>query len=167
MNLATLTIAEARRALDAKEYSALELTDAYLKNIAARDGEIHAYLEVWEKSAREEAKRADEMIERSESKSLTGIPLAIKDNILIEGRTASAASKMLENYRATYDATVIKKLKAQGAVFLGRTNMDEFALGGSTENSAYGPTKNPHDVSRVPGGTSGGSAAAVAAGLAL
>ena len=167
MNLATLTIAEARRALDAKEYSSLELTDAYLKNIAARDGEIHAYLEVWEKSAREEAKRADEMIERSESKSLTGIPLAIKDNILIEGRTASAASKMLENYRATYDATVIKKLKAQGAVFLGRTNMDEFAMGSSTENSAFGPTKNPRDTSRVPGGSSGGSAAAVAADMAL
>src|SRR5438874_1345005 len=107
MDLSKLTIADARRALDAKEYSALELTDAYLKNIAARDGEIHAYLEVWEKSAREEAKRADDMIARGDVKPLTGIPLAIKDNILIEGRIASAASKMLENYRATYDATVI------------------------------------------------------------
>jgi aspartyl-tRNA(Asn)/glutamyl-tRNA(Gln) amidotransferase subunit A len=167
MDLSKLTIVEARRALDAKEYSALDLTEAYLKAIAARDPEIHAYLEVWQDSAREEATRADEMIAQAESKSLTGIPLAIKDNILIEGRIASAASKMLEHYRATYDATVIAKLKAQGAVFLGRTNMDEFALGGSTENSAFGPTYNPHDLARVPGGTSGGSAAAVAAGLAL
>src|SRR3989338_2278841 len=138
MNVSSLTIAEARRALDAKEYSAVELTDAHLKNITARDGEIHAYLEVWEKEAREEARRADEMIARGESKPLTGIPIAVKDNILVDGRIASAASKMLENYRATYDATVIKKFKAQGAVLLGRTNMDEFAMGSSTETSAFG-----------------------------
>ncbi len=167
MNLDTLTVAEARRALDAKEYSALDLTNAYLKRIDERDTDIHAYLEVWADLARQEAKAADAMIARGESCPMTGIPIAVKDNILIEGRIASAASKMLENYRASYDATVIKKLKEQGAVFLGRTNMDEFALGGSTENSAYGPTKNPHDISRVPGGTSGGSTAAVAAGMAL
>src|SRR3989344_146925 len=167
MDLSKLTISEARRALDAKEYSALELTDAYLKAICARDGELHAYLEVWEDSAREEAKIADVIIAKGESKMLTGILIAVKDNILIKGRRVSAASKMLENYTASYDATVITKLKGEGAVFLGRTNMDEFALGGSTENSAFGPTKNPHDTSRVPGGTSGGSAAAVAAGLAL
>ena len=167
MDLKTLTIAEARRALDAKENSALELTNAYLDAIREKDGEIHAYLEVWEKDARVEAKNADERIAQGDSTSLTGIPLAIKDNILVAGRIASAASKILEKYRATYDATVIKKLKEQGAVFLGRTNMDEFALGSSTENSAYGPTKNPNDISRVPGGTSGGSTAAVAAGLTL
>lgn len=167
MDLHTLTIAKARADLDSKKYSALELTNAYLAVIAEKNPEIHAYLEVWEKSAREEAKAADKMINRGESRPLTGIPVAIKDNILIEGRIASAASRILENYTAAYDATVTSKLKAHGAVLLGRTNMDEFALGGSTENSAYGPTKNPHDTSRVPGGTSGGSTAAVASGMAL
>src|SRR3989344_6475225 len=132
MDISKLTIKEARRALDAKEYSALELTNAYLDAIREKDGEIHAYLEVWEKDARVEAKNADERIAQGDSTSLTGIPLAIKDNILVAGRIASAASKILEKYRATYDATVIKKLKEQGAVFLGRTNMDEFALGSST-----------------------------------
>lgn len=167
MDLSTLTIASARRALDAKEYSALDLTEAYLAAIAEKDGDLHAYLEVWAESARDEAKRADAMIAAGKQLPLTGIPLAIKDNILIEGRIASSASKILANYRGSYDATVIAKLKMQSAVFLGRTNMDEFAMGSSTENSAFGTTRNPHDLARVPGGSSGGSAAAVAGNLAL
>lgn len=167
MDLSSLTIVAARRALDAKEYSALDLTNAYLDAIKEKDPAIHAYLEVWADSAREEARQADRMIAHGTAKPLTGIPLAVKDNILIHGRIASGGSKILENYRASYDATVIEKLKAQGAVFLGRTAMDEFAMGSSTENSAFGVTKNPHDLTRVPGGSSGGSAAAVAADLAL
>jgi hypothetical protein len=118
MDLSTLTLADARRALDAKEYSALDLTNAYLAEIERKDTDIHAYIEVWAESARAEARAADERIARGESAPLTGIPIAIKDNMLIEGRVASSASKILENYVATYDAAVIEKLKAQGAVFL-------------------------------------------------
>lgn len=167
MDLAKLTIAAARKALDAKEFSATELADAYISEIEKKDGEIHAYLEVWKDSARAEAQKADERIAQGNIATLTGIPIAMKDNILIHGRIASSASKMLAQYRASYDATVASKLKDAGAIFMGRTNMDEFAMGGSTENSAFGPTRNPLDLSRVPGGSSGGSAAAVAGNLAL
>ena len=163
-----MTIVETARALRAREISVQELWDACAATAHEKNPELHAYLEIFD--ADEDAiSAAQERInnEASSAPVLCGIPLAIKDNILIEGKIASAASKMLENYRATYDATVIKKLKDAGALFLGRTNMDEFALGGSTENSAFGPTKNPHDPTRVPGGTSGGSAAAVVANMAI
>lgn len=165
-NLADLTIVEAGKKLAAGEITAVDLARACLANIEARNSELNVYLEVFD-DVIAQAETADARRKAGEKHPLLGIPLAIKDNILIEGRTASAASKMLEHYVATYDATVIKKLKEAGAVFVGRTNMDEFALGGSTENSAFGPTKNPHDPTRVAGGTSGGSAAAVAAGMAL
>ncbi|MES2203090.1 MAG: Asp-tRNA(Asn)/Glu-tRNA(Gln) amidotransferase subunit GatA [Patescibacteria group bacterium] len=161
-----LTITEASKKLAAGEVTSVELTEACLAEIEKRNPSLNAYLEVFS-DAMDQAKKADERRAAGESHPLLGIPLAIKDNILIEGRIASAASKMLENYVATYDATVIKKLKEAGAVFIGRTNMDEFAMGGSTEHSAFGPTKNPCDESRVPGGSSGGSAAAVAANMAL
>ncbi len=165
-NLNELSIVEAGKKLAAGEITAVQLAEACLAAIEKKNPGLNAYLQVFD-DVLEQAALADARRAAGESHPLLGIPLAIKDNILIEGRKVSAASKMLENYVATYDATVIKKLKEAGAVFLGRTNMDEFAHGSSTENSAYGPTKNPHDESRVPGGSSGGSAAAVAACLAL
>lgn len=166
MNIDTLSIASARKALDAKEYSARELAEAHLNAIEHTNPELNAYLEVFD-DVRAQADHADEVLRRGEQKALTGIPLAMKDNILIQGKRVSAASKILENYVAPYDATVTKKLKAQHAIFLGRTNLDEFAMGSSTENSAFGRTKHPLDPSRIPGGSSGGSAAAVKGGLAL
>jgi len=166
IDLENLTIKKARKFLDAKEFSAVDLASAYLAEIEKKNKELNAYLEVFD-DVLEQAKVADERIAKGESYPLLGIPLAVKDNILIKGRKVSAASKMLENYVASYDATVITKLKKQGAIFLGRTNMDEFALGGSTENSAYGVTRNPYDKNRVAGGTSGGSAVAISANMAL
>lgn len=166
IDLATLTIQKAHTALTNGDFTAVELAQAYLDVIAEKNKDINAYLEVFA-DVLEQAKQADEMIKSGKGTALTGIPFAIKDNILIKGRKASSASKILENYTATYDATVIEKLKKEGVVFIGRTNMDEFAMGGSTENSAFGPTKNPHDTSRVSGGSSGGSAAAVAGLMAL
>jgi len=166
IDLKSLTIALARKKLDSKEFSAVELASAYLEEIKKKNAELNAYLEVYD-DVLEQAKRADDRIKKGESHPMLGIPVAVKDNILIEGKHISSASKMLQNYISSYDATVIRKLKKQGAIFLGRTNMDEFALGGSTENSAFGVTKNPHDTDRVPGGTSGGSAAAVASSMAL
>ncbi|MES2994645.1 MAG: Asp-tRNA(Asn)/Glu-tRNA(Gln) amidotransferase subunit GatA [Patescibacteria group bacterium] len=163
-----LSIIEAGKKLRAKEITVRELWDAVAAEAAARNPELNAYLELFE--ADEEAiayaqKRIDE--EGDAAPLLCGIPLAMKDNILIEGHIASAASKMLANHTATYDATVTRKLKEAGALFVGRTNMDEFAMGSSTEHSAFGKVLNPHDTARVPGGSSGGSSAAAAANMAL
>jgi len=165
-DLTKSTLVDARKKLDNKKVSAVELAESFLLNIEKNNKDIHAYLEVFD-DVKEQAKKADKLLAEGNTSPLLGIPIALKDNILIEGRNASGASKILENYKATYDATVTTKLKKEGVVFLGRTNMDEFAMGSSTENSAYGPTKNPHDITRVPGGSSGGSAASVAGDLAL
>ena len=159
MSLNNLTIKKARKLLTDKEISAKELTAYFLKNIEKKNKNINAYLEVFA-DALNEAEKLDK--EGIGNRPLLGIPMAIKDNILIKGKICSAGSQMLQNYKASYDATTIKKLKSAGAVFLGRTNMDEFAMGASTENSAYGVTKNSKDLTRVAGGSSGGSAAAVA-----
>lgn len=144
--------------------TAATLAEAALQTIKEKDGDVQAFLEVYD-DVMEQAKRADQMLKEGKGGPLTGVPIALKDNILFNGKQVSAASKILEGYRATYDATVVEKLKVQGAVLVGRTNCDEFAMGSSTENSAYQKTKNPHDLSRVPGGSSGGSAAAVASGM--
>lgn len=166
MDLHTLTIEKALELLAKKEITAPQLAKAYLDVIAAKDGDIHAYLEVY-KDVMAQAEEIQKKIDAGTAGPLAGIPIAIKDNILIKGKVASSASKILENYVASYDATVIEKLKKADVVFIGRTNMDEFAMGGSTENSGFGPTKNPVDTACVPGGSSGGSAAAVAMDGAL
>lgn len=166
MEIKELTIKKASELLYSGGLTSVKLVSACLKNIEEKNKELNIFLEVFS-DALEQAKKADEIIEAGKGTELTGIPIALKDNILIMGRKVSAASKMLENYTASYDAFVVKKLKEAGAVFIGRTNMDEFAMGSSTENSAFGPVKNPLDPRRVPGGSSGGSAAAVAAGMAL
>ncbi len=166
IDLKNMTIEKAQAGFRSGQFSALDLTRAYIENIKAKNSELNAFLEIFT-DAEEQAKYADEMIARGEIKALTGIPVALKDNILFKDHIASASSKILENYKAVYDSTVVSDLKAQGAVIIGRTNMDEFAMGSSTETSAFGVTKNPRDTSRVAGGSSGGSAAAVAADLAV
>ncbi|MFZ3031726.1 MAG: Asp-tRNA(Asn)/Glu-tRNA(Gln) amidotransferase subunit GatA [Candidatus Moraniibacteriota bacterium] len=154
--------------LVSRECTAVELVEQYFSVIETKDTEILAYLTPLKEQALAEARVTDEQIARGESIDLlAGIPGAIKDNILVRGTRTTSASKVLDNFLAPYDATVIEKLKAVHAVVLGKTNMDEFAMGSSTEKSAYQVTRNPHDVTRVPGGTSGGSAAAVAAGEAV
>jgi len=163
MEIGDLTIKELHQKLEQKELKAEEITHYFLEEIERKEKKIQAFLNLTPELALEQAKLVDKKIEKGEEiSSIAGLPVAIKDNILVEGLPCTAASKILENYVAAYDATVVKKLKEKDCVIIGKTNLDEFAMGSSTENSAFQITRNPLDLERVPGGSSGGSAAAVA-----
>ena len=166
ISLRELTISKAHQLLIDQKIKVKDLVDVYLGEIKEKNKDINAYLEIYN-NLDEQIEKAQELIDSGGATLLTGIPMAIKDNILYKGQIASASSLILENYVATYDSFVVERLKDEGVIFLGRTNMDEFAMGSSTETSAFGVTKNPHDISRVPGGSSGGSASAVAGDMAL
>jgi aspartyl-tRNA(Asn)/glutamyl-tRNA(Gln) amidotransferase subunit A len=168
LDLPRLTVAEAAAALRRGELSATELTEACLGTILETEPKLHAFITVNESEARRQAADADARLRRGEPRSmLDGIPIALKDVFVTSGLRTTAASRILENFIPPYDGTAVARLRAAGAVFVGKTNCDEFAMGSSTENSAFGPSFNPWDLARVPGGSSGGSAVAVAAGQAL
>ncbi|MDH5518481.1 MAG: Asp-tRNA(Asn)/Glu-tRNA(Gln) amidotransferase subunit GatA [Gammaproteobacteria bacterium] len=160
------TLAELSAMLQAGEVTSVELTQHFLDRIKSKDGDINSFITVTEEQALAQAKAADERIAAGNGVALTGLPFAQKDIFCTQGVRSSCGSKMLDNFNSPYDATVVSKLKQAGAVMLGKTNMDEFAMGSSNETSFYGAVKNPWDLKKVPGGSSGGSAAAVAARLA-
>ncbi len=164
--MTTKTIKQIQQGLAQKKFSSVEITRQYLDRIDSYNSIINCFITVTDELALQQAKTADAVIARGEAGSLTGIPLAHKDIYCTDGIKTSCASRMLDNFIAPYDATIIEKFRQGGAVMLGKTNMDEFAMGSSNENSYYGAVANPWDFERVPGGSSGGSAAAVAASLA-
>ena len=164
MQLYQLTIHQLHELLKKREVTSKEATASVFKRIKEIESQVHAYVTLTEELAMQQAQEADARIEKSEMTLLTGIPLALKDILCTNGIRTTCSSRILENFVPPFDATVVKKLKAAGAVFTGKTNMDEFAMGSSTETSYFGVTRNPWDLDRVPGGSSGGSAAAVAAG---
>jgi aspartyl-tRNA(Asn)/glutamyl-tRNA(Gln) amidotransferase subunit A len=164
MSLAALTLQEAGNKLRKREFSSVELTEAVFERIADTDSKIRAYLTLARDAALEQARQADERLEQESATSpLLGVPLAVKDNFLTRGLRTTCASKILTNFMPPYDATTVRKLRAASAIITGKTNLDEFAMGSSAENSAFFPTRNPWNLERIPGGSSGGSAAAVAA----
>lgn len=163
----SFTIKQAGELLSAGKMSSEELTKSLIDKIGSVDDEIQAYVSLDADAALEQARRADARRGQGEKGALLGIPIGVKDLLNVQGQPCTCSSRILEGYRSPYDATVIARLRAAGAVFLGRMNMDEFAMGSSTENSAFQVTRNPVDKSRVPGGSSGGSAAALAAGEAI
>lgn len=158
-----LTISEAAHGLRQKKFTARELMQACLERVRRVDGKVKAFLSFDEQDALSQADAADKLLAANSASALTGIPIGIKDVLCVKDHPCNCSSKILGNFRSPYDATVIRKLKAAGAVIFGRLNMDEFAMGSSTENSAFFTTRNPWDLERIPGGSSGGSAAAVAA----
>ena len=161
----TKSIKQIKQGLAKKEFSSVEITQEYLNKINQHNATLNCFITITDELALAQAKSADDNIADGEAKALTGIPIAHKDIYCTDGIKTSCASKMLDNFIAPYDATVIEHFKHDGAVMLGKTNMDEFAMGSSNENSYFGPVANPWDLERVPGGSSGGSAAAVAARL--
>ncbi len=167
MDLKELNITSALKLLEEGKTSSRELAEITLEQVKRYDPRVKAFLYVNEEWVLKQAEEADKRRREGKIGLLTGIPLSIKDNILIKDHPTTCASKILANYIAPYDATVIERLKAEGALFIGKTNLDEFAMGSSTENSGFFPTKNPWDLERVPGGSSGGSAVAVAARFGL
>lgn len=167
MSITTLSAIEQSRLLQAGELSSVDLTRAYLERIEALDGKLGAFLRTDPERALDTAKRVDQRRAAGEALGpLAGLPVAVKDNLTEQGQQTTCASKMLANFRAPYDSTVVARLKAADAVLIGRTNLDEFAMGGSTENSAFQVSRNPWDPARAPGGSSGGAAACVAADMA-
>lgn len=162
-NFSEASYQELRVALDEKQISSVELTEYFLGRSKKLNEKINAYISFTEELAMTQAREADLRLAKGERNPVLGMPIAVKDLILVKDHTCTAASKMLANFRAPYDATVVTKLKQAGAPILGKTNLDEFAMGSSNETSAFGASKNPWDLTRVPGGSSGGSAAAVAA----
>ncbi len=165
MSLSALSIAELRKRIASGEVSPLEACDAALAEIESRDGDVHAFLDVHADRARDHARKLTSSGD-ARSLSLAGVPVAIKDNMCVQGTPTTCGSKILGKYKPPYTATAVARLQAAGAIVVGKTNLDEFAMGSSTENSAFGPTRNPWDLTRAPGGSSGGSAAAVSAGMA-
>lgn len=165
MEITSFTLKKLRSMLDNKEISSPELTKAYLERIKNIDGRLESFITVTEEGALNAAEAAQNIINKGGASALCGIPMAVKDNICTDGVKTTCASKMLEDFIPPYNATVMEKLNEQNIVMLGKTSMDEFAMGGSTQTSAFRKTKNPYDLSKVPGGSSGGSAAAVAAEL--
>ncbi|MEW6387796.1 MAG: Asp-tRNA(Asn)/Glu-tRNA(Gln) amidotransferase subunit GatA [Thermodesulfobacteriota bacterium] len=162
-----LSISQLAPLLSSGQVSPVEVTEELLSRIAARDNELNAYITVAAKEALAQAREAETRLRRGEAGPLTGIPLALKDVLVTQGLRTTCASRILENFLPPYDATVCARLRQAGAIFLGKANMDEFAMGSSTENSAFGPTRNPWQRDYIPGGSSGGSAAAVAADLCI